>query len=132
MVDEDVLDALDAVVAVLEAGAARLDAAKRRVRELRDGWTRGVPYADLLGGDSALVVEIVSELLDGLLSTGSRLRRVEAHALYAEGLTMDEVARLLRVSRQRVSALLREAGPRAEQGDQRPVAPGPLDVPGEQ
>lgn len=112
---DDVRDALDAVIGILEAGAARLDVARERAGQLRGARARGEPYAGLLaGGDSALVVEIVSDLLDGLLAAGSRLRRAEARALYGEGLTMDDVARLLRVSRQRVSALLREGGARTE------------------
>jgi DNA-binding transcriptional regulator LsrR (DeoR family) len=37
------------------------------------------------------------------------VRRAEARALYAEGLTMDQIAERFGVTRQRVSALLRKA-----------------------
>ena len=36
------------------------------------------------------------------------MRRAEAHALYAEGLTMDQIAERFGVTLQRVSALLRK------------------------
>jgi predicted transcriptional regulator len=45
-----------------------------------------------------------------LTQEGNRFRRLEAQALYTEGLTTAQVASVLGVSRQRVSAMLREDG----------------------
>lgn len=50
----------------------------------------------------------ISDALRELASHGQRFRRAEARALYAEGLTMAELAAVFGVSRQRVSMLLRE------------------------
>jgi hypothetical protein len=54
------------------------------------------------------IIEKVSNALRELNKHGHLFRRVEAQALYAEGLTMTQLATIFGVSRQRVSALLRE------------------------
>lgn len=123
---DEVLEALADVVDVLEDREERLARAQVRARELREGRARGVTYAELLAAaDGPLVVEVVTDLLDGLFAAGSRLRRAEVRALYAEGLSMEKISHLLRVSRQRVSALLRapaHLGPTVE--DRRPRSGG--------
>src|SRR5690349_4347664 len=55
------------------------------------------------------VIEHVSQAVRVLTREGNRFRRLEAQALHAEGLTMTQLATILGVSRQRASALLREA-----------------------
>lgn len=105
---EDVLDALAAVVDVLEDSKEQVAIAHARARQLREGRALGASYAELLtAAEGPLVLEVVTDLLEALFVAGSRLRRAEARALYAEGLSMDKISRLLRVSRQRVSALIR-------------------------
>ena len=47
---------------------------------------------------------------EALAEFGARVRRAEAVALYGEGMTMEEIAEKFGVTRQRVSALLRDAG----------------------
>lgn len=54
------------------------------------------------------VIEHVSQAVRVLTQEGNRFRRLEAQALYAEGLTTAQLATVLGVSRQRASALLRE------------------------
>jgi hypothetical protein len=56
------------------------------------------------------VIEHVSQAVRVLTQEGNRFRRIEAQALYAEGLTTAQLATVLGVSRQRASALLREGG----------------------
>jgi hypothetical protein len=55
-----------------------------------------------------LVVEVISHALDRLAMAGSAFRRAQADALHREGMSMERVAGLFGVTRQRVSALLRE------------------------
>ena len=55
------------------------------------------------------VIEHVSRAVRVLTREGNRFRRLEAQALHAEGLTTTQLATILGVSRQRASALLREA-----------------------
>ena len=54
------------------------------------------------------MVEQLSKTLRLLNTYGQLYRRAEAQALYAEGLTMAELASIFHVSRQRVATLLRE------------------------
>jgi len=54
------------------------------------------------------MVEQLSKALRVLNKHGQFYRRAEAQALYAEGLTMAELASVFQVSRQRIATLLRE------------------------
>ena len=54
------------------------------------------------------MVEQLSKALRLLNKYGQLYRRAEAQALYAEGLTMAELASVFQVSRQRIATLLRE------------------------
>ena len=66
-------------------------------------------YTELVaGGDGPLIVQLLTESSTALDSCGASVRRAEAKALYAEGLTMEEIAESFGVTRQRVSALLRK------------------------
>jgi PAS domain S-box-containing protein len=103
-----VLVALAGVVETALGSRDYLDRIISRADELRDSRARGLTYAEIVtGADGPLVIELVTDLIDNLLQTSSRLRRTEARALYAEGLTMEKIGLLLRVSHQRVSAIIR-------------------------
>jgi AraC-like DNA-binding protein len=66
-------------------------------------------YARMMPLDKRLrMMEQISEAIRVLTRDGSRFRRMEAQALYAEGLTMAQLAAVFGVSRQRVSTLLRD------------------------
>jgi predicted transcriptional regulator len=49
---------------------------------------------------------MVTQSPENLAAYGSRVRRAEARVLHQEGLTMDQIAKLFGVTRQRISALL--------------------------
>ncbi|MDT7549867.1 MAG: hypothetical protein QOE84_2261, partial [Actinomycetota bacterium] len=105
--DEELFAALGAVRQLLERTRDRIDDVAARTAEIQSGRARGLSYAELLtGARHPIVLDVLSELLDGLFDAGSRLRRAEARALYADGLSMDKIGSLLRVSRQRVSAII--------------------------
>jgi CRP-like cAMP-binding protein len=55
------------------------------------------------------LVRRVGTLQERLAKAASRLRRTQARALREEGMTTDRIAELFGVSRQRVSALLKES-----------------------
>jgi hypothetical protein len=120
---DEVLDALALLIDALESSRRRIAAVYEGAEHLRSGRSRGVSYAELLSGaDCRGVTAGVSELLDSLVNAGSRLRRAEARALRAEGLSMNNVGAVLGVSRQRASALVNgdigrravEAGPTSD------------------
>ena len=69
----------------------------------------GSSYAQMMPLERRLaMMEQISAAIKALVREGSRFRRLEARALYAEGLTMAQLAAVFGVSRQRVSALLRD------------------------
>jgi hypothetical protein len=105
---DEMLDALSDLVAVLEENSRRnreMIARARRIERLRQ---RGLPYSEIVEGQPRpLIVELLTENFDALRTAGGRLRRMEAQALHDEGLTMDRIAELFGVTRQRISRLLK-------------------------
>jgi hypothetical protein len=88
----------------------------------------GVAYREVFPLRKRLeIIERISNALREINRHGHLFRRVEAHTLYAEGLTMAQLASVFGVSRQRVSALLRE--PVDTPGASGP-AEGPAGAPG--
>ncbi|HEV3352199.1 MAG TPA: sigma factor-like helix-turn-helix DNA-binding protein [Acidimicrobiales bacterium] len=108
MADDPVLDALDGLVRALRENATRIDATIARAERIRDQRLEGLSYREIESGEARpLIVELTRDNLAALVEAGSRLRRAEARALHGEGMTMEQIAELFGVSRQRVSALLR-------------------------
>ncbi|MBV8985983.1 MAG: hypothetical protein JO248_16255 [Acidimicrobiia bacterium] len=102
---EAMIDAVDEVVAHLGPVNARLMA----ILELRK---EGHAYSEMgshLAGSP--VIQMLSAASEALTDATARLRRAAARELRAEGMTMEAIAATFGVSRQRVSALLREARP---------------------
>ena len=125
--DRDVTDnspdpAEDAVIAALaevedavRQSAEFATAIIERAEHIRAMRSAGLPYRDIVPNEQRpLIVGLLTENLELFFTVGNRLRRAESRALYEEGLTMDEIALLFGVSRQRIAALLRtpEAGRR--------------------
>ena len=108
-VNDPVLAALDDLVVALEAGAADTKVMLRRAQAWRRARDKGLAYRDVVTAEARpLIVELLRDTQDRLTVAGSRFRRAEARALRDEGLTLDDIARLFGVTRQRVIALLRE------------------------
>ena len=96
---------------VLEANARRMAQIKRRIAEIRRQRSAGRSYREIVEGTKGdLSVQLITEATRALDEFGARVRRAEALALYDEGMTMEEIAERFGVTRQRVSALLRDAG----------------------
>ena len=108
--EDAVLAALTALVDLLAANERRSAGMRERVGEIRRLRAEGLGYGEIVAQEEPpLIVELLTESAQALDAVGARVRRTEAAALYAEGLTMDEIARHFGVTRQRISALLREA-----------------------
>jgi hypothetical protein len=83
---------------------------QRRIAQLRRLRSEGAPYAEIVSSkDAPLIVQLLTESSKALDTSGANVRRAEARALYAEGLTMEQIAERFGVTRQRVSILLRKA-----------------------
>ena len=110
--NDEFLEALTALKEVLADNERRAGLIKKRIAQLRRMRARDVPYTELVTSeDGPLIVQLLTESSAALDSCGANVRRAEAKALYAEGLTMEQIAKSFGVTRQRVSALLRK-GPK--------------------
>lgn len=106
---DEFMEALDDLDRALDQSIEMAQRMKRRIRELRRAQSAGRPLREIVPEEQTpLIVQLVTESTNLLHSYGNRVRRTEARALYHEGMTMDEIAKLFGVTRQRVSALLRE------------------------
>jgi len=105
---DPVIEALDDLVEALAQNIEASELAMKRARNIKELRARGLPYRDIADETGApVVVQLVTANLDRLRLFGARLRQAQAAALYDEGLTMDQIAGLFGVTRQRISALLR-------------------------
>jgi hypothetical protein len=105
---DEVLSALDVIVQDLTANRARLDLALQRAEQIREQRLAGWSYTDIAeGADGPLLVELLTKNILVLQTVGHQLRAAEARALRKEGLTTVRIGHLFKVSRQRVTALLR-------------------------
>jgi DNA-directed RNA polymerase sigma subunit (sigma70/sigma32) len=95
---------------VLEVNLERLALIKRRIAEIKRQRSDGLSYTEIVeAARDPLLVQLVTESKQTLDGFGARVRRAEALALHKEGMTMEAIAERFGVTRQRVSALLREA-----------------------
>jgi DNA-directed RNA polymerase sigma subunit (sigma70/sigma32) len=95
----------------LDDNAQRMAQIKRRITEIRRQRSAGRSYREIVEATQEdLSVQLITEATQALDGVGARVRRTEALALHREGMTMEEIAEQFGVTRQRVSALLRDAG----------------------
>ncbi len=102
------LDALAGLCDVARRTIAQATEILARAEHIRDQRAAGLAYREIVPAEQRpLIVELLSAIQTDLSDAGSRWRRAEARALHCEGLSMDGIAALFGVSRQRVSSLLR-------------------------
>jgi predicted HTH domain antitoxin len=101
--------ALEELVGAIDDSVRQLQQARVRAEELLASRGAGSSWFDIVGAESRpLVVESVSAVLATLARAGSAFRREQAHALQSERVSINRIAALFGVTRQRISALLRE------------------------
>jgi hypothetical protein len=94
----------------LDMNLERIALIKRRIEEIQHQRAAGRPYSEIVESTKTpLTVQLLTEARQSLDTFGARVRRTEALALHTEGMTMEAIAERFGVTRQRVSALLREA-----------------------
>jgi hypothetical protein len=106
--NDDVLAALNATLEAADRVREIAETIRDRAKAIAAMRDQGLPYREIVPlEERPLIVELLSESLEHLSAVGSQLRRAEAKVLYDEGLTMEDIAALFGVSRQRVAVLLR-------------------------
>lgn len=111
--DPTAIDRLSAALTSIETAAAanveRSLEIQRRVRWLHEQIKNGHSIAELVEAEeSPRVTELISANMTILETVGSELRASMALALREDGLTIESIAGLFGVTRQRISALLRQ------------------------
>jgi hypothetical protein len=101
--------ALQELVAELDRCIEELTQARGRAEELLIQRRSGHSWTEIVSGESRpLVVERISTVLASLARAGSSWRREQAAALQGEDVSINRIAAMFGVTRQRISALLRE------------------------
>lgn len=101
------LETLDDLLEATEANIERAELIRRRIGALHSQVADGQPLVEIIAAEpSPLIVELITENINGLQELGARLRWSQASMLRADGMSAADIARLFGVSRQRVSALL--------------------------
>jgi hypothetical protein len=107
--EDEFLRALTVLEDGLDDERKRASLIKKRIAQIRRARAAGASYSEIVSSnDSPLIVQLLTESSIALGTWGADVRRAEAHALYDEGLTMEEIAEHFGVTRQRVSTLLRK------------------------
>ncbi len=102
--------ALEDLIETLRNSIAASYAAIERAQEVRGLRLAGESFSKIAADRGRpLAVERVSAIVEALVLSSAKLRRAHAKVLHAEGLTMEQIADLFGVTRQRVSAILRSA-----------------------
>lgn len=103
------VQALSDLEAAAQANVQRTRELQRRARALSRSLQAGKNIVDLVTSEEPpRMVELVTSNMAALETTGAEFRAAEALALRAEGLTIEAIADLFGVTRQRISALLKQ------------------------
>lgn len=104
------LEALEELDGALDRSVELHGRMKERLSQLRTWISEGRNLTEVVPAeDPPLLVQLLTETAGLLHTYGNTVRRTEARALRQQGMTMDQIARLFGVTRQRVSTLLRDS-----------------------
>jgi HEAT repeat protein len=111
--------ALSELMTVLDDCMTELGGARARAEKLLEERQTGRAWLDIVTAESRpLVVEQISSVMASLASAGGAWRREQAHALASEQVSINRIAAMFGVTRQRISALLRERARTPHSGSQ--------------
>ena len=106
---DQLLEALDELLVVLRESTRRNQLAIRQAEAIRKLHRGGQTYGEIFVRDErSLIRQVTRDNVDELVRASAKLRWAEVKALHDEGLTMDRIAVLFGLTRQRISSLLKE------------------------
>ncbi len=109
---EPAIAALEALVGELDTCLDQLRHARDRAERLLEQRRQGRPWLEIVTHEKRpLVVESISSVMSSLATRGHAWRREQARALNDEDVSINKIAALFGVTRQRISALLHEGAP---------------------
>jgi hypothetical protein len=101
--------ALDRLLSELDRCNDELTLTRARAEQLLDARRTGSTWTEIVSRESRpLVVERISTVLASLAGAGHAWRREQAAALQSEQVSINRIAAMFGVTRQRISALLKE------------------------
>ncbi len=113
--------ALENLVDAAQQVARMTEHVTARAAHIRACRLQGRPYREIVSSEELpLIAGLLTEHIGRLEAASTRFRRAEAAALHREGMTMEEIARLFGLTRQRISALIRGAAAAPHKPDRRP------------
>ena len=119
--DEPIQRLISALADLEQAAQDNLERSRRlqrRARSLRKRLEAGATLTALVEAEQPpRMVELLTSNMVTLETAGAEFRAAQAMALRAEGLTIEAIAELFGVTRQRISALLRQRAAARVAGD---------------
>lgn len=107
--DAQLVEALRQLDDMAQANIDRSQQIKARIHHLLTRLEAGDPLTDIVESESLpRVPSLITANIEALLDVGATLRKAEAAALRSHGYTMERIAELFGVTRQRVSSILRD------------------------
>jgi hypothetical protein len=101
----DCLDDLERAAGDVQKAVTMLTA---RAAGMRASRQQGVSWRQIVEAEERpLIAEMLTATIQEFEATGTRFRQAKARVLHDEGMTMEQIAALFGVSRQRISVLLR-------------------------
>ena len=106
---DEVIEAIDQLITELKQNVERLHLALSRASVIKELRRAGSSFSEIAEtAQGPLLVDLLTINLLVLQRAGHKLRRAEARALRDEGKSVEQIARIFGVSRQRISQILHE------------------------
>lgn len=105
--EEPLLVALDRLVDAADDIEKAVIILRERAVQMRSGWQHSGRWRDVVDSEERpRISEMLTDTIQKFEAAGTRFRQAKARALYDEGMTMEQIAELFGLTRQRISVLL--------------------------
>ena len=109
---DPLLAALEELVAAAADVERAVDMLTSRAAGMRAARAGGAEWREIVDSEERpLIAEMLTDTISRFESAGTRFRSAKARVLHEDGMTMDQIADLFGVTRQRISVLLQPRPP---------------------